>query len=69
MPVQPIGLGSQDWIILDIKTNDGSGFQLMIGQPFLAIKRVREKIIDKYTKIIQLLNPSDSLPQDPWQIE
>ena len=69
LPVEPIGLGSQDWIILDIKTNDGSGFQLMIGQPFLAVKKVRNKMYQKYNKIIELLNTEEGLSRIPWKFE
>ena len=56
----------QDWHVLDIKLTDGSGFQIYIGTPTWG---GGIGLIPKFDKVMELLNPPGSIPEDPWQLD
>ena len=71
-PVEFYGVGASlanmPWYILDIRLKDENGFQIYVGQPGAAIKKVRDRIVQKYDKIMMLLNPPGTLPEKPWEV-
>ena len=56
----------QDWHVLDIKLNDGTGFQVYIGTPTWG---GGIGLIQKFDKVMKLLNPPGVIPKDPWQLD
>ena len=68
MPIATPGYANvpQDWHVLDIKLRDGSGFQVYIGTPTYGKDALN---VPKFDKIMELLNPPGTIPEDPWQLD
>ena len=70
-PVEVVGPGygfgsDQWWYVLDIRLKEGNGFQMMVGQPWRAMKKIADKMVQKYDRVMELLNPPGVLPENPW---
>lgn len=53
-PGHPIG-SDQSWITLEIILNDGNGFTIYVGQPRYLTSNTREKYMEKFRKIYEIL--------------